>query len=87
MYTAFRTISFDTFPGGGTHFVNVACLSRWHGPENVPKSRLFEFVEGSDLARVRCYMHTDEFLPQGWYGPAERTLRLSRPFSWTAPEP
>lgn len=71
---------------GGTHFCNVACLSRHHGPENVPKSRLFEFVEGSDQVRVRCYMHTDEFLPQGWYDKAERVLRLNRPFTWTAPE-
>lgn len=64
----------------GTHFVNAACLSRWHGKTNVPKSRLLTFREGSPEVRVRCYMHTSEFLPQGWYAPAERTLRLARPF-------
>jgi hypothetical protein len=71
---------------GGTHFINVACLSRFHGPENVPKSRLFSFTEGSDQVRVQCYMHSDEFLPQGWYEKAERVLKLSRSFSWTAPQ-
>ena len=84
----------DTFGGkshietkwGGTHFINVACLSRYHGPANVPKSRLFSFEEGSDEVQVRCYMHSDEFLPEGCYGAVERKLRLTRPFSWTAPE-
>jgi hypothetical protein len=70
---------------GGTHFINVACLSRYHGPANVPKSRLLTFAEGSDEVRVGCYMHTSEFLPQGWYAAAERVLKLSRPFSWTSP--
>ena len=64
----------------GTHFVNCACLSRYHGFTNVPKSRLFTFTEGSDQLRVQCYMHTAEFLPIGWYPPAERTLTLPRPF-------
>ena len=71
---------------GGTHFVNVACLSRFHGPENVPKSRLLSFTEGSDQVKVQCYMHTDEFLPRGWYQGAERVLTLSRPFSWNEPK-
>ena len=83
----------DTFGGkshietkwGGTHFINVACLSRFHGPENVPKSRLLTFAEGSDEVQVQCYMHSNEFLPEGWYAAAERTLRLTRPFSWAAP--
>ena len=64
----------------GTHFINVACLSRYHGTTNVPKSRLFTFIDGSDRVRVQCYMHTGEFLPQGWYEKEERLLRLSRPF-------
>ena len=51
----------------------------------MPKSRLLTFVEGSDEVLVQCYMHTDEFLPQGWYGAAERVLKLTRPFRWTAP--
>lgn len=65
----------------GTHFINAACLSRYHGPVNVPKSRLLTFREGSRKVRVRCYMHTDEFLPQGWYDGAERILELDRPFT------
>ncbi|MFL2542262.1 MAG: hypothetical protein ACJ0UT_09895, partial [Candidatus Latescibacterota bacterium] len=83
----------DTFGGkshietkwGGTHFINVACLSRFHGPENVPKSRLLTFAEGSDEVQVQCYMHSNEFMPEGYYQAAERTLRLTRPFSWAAP--
>lgn len=66
----------------GTHFVNAACLSRHHGSTNVPKSRLLTFQEGSPEVRVRCYMHTGEFLPEGWYDQAERTVELSRPFTW-----
>ena len=83
----------DTFGGkshietrwGGTHFINVASLSRFHGSANVPKSRLLTFAPGSDQVQVQCYMHSDEFLPEGWYGAAARTLKLSRPFSWSGP--
>ena len=64
----------------GTHFINVACLTRYHGLTSVPKSRVLTFTEGIAEVRVRCYMHTAEFLPQGWYAAAERTLPLSRPF-------
>ena len=66
----------------GTHFINAACLTRYHGTTipNVPKSRLLTFTEGSDQLRVQCYMHTNEFLPQGWYDKAERVLQLSHPF-------
>lgn len=81
----------DTFGGKshietkwGTHFINAACLSRHHGTTNVPKSRLLTFREGSPEVRVRCYMHTDEFLPQGWYEAAERRLPLNRPFLRTS---
>jgi hypothetical protein len=67
----------------GTHFINVACLTRYHVPRtSVPKSRLLIFTEGSDHVRVQCYMHTSEFLPQGWYAKAERVLQLSRPFHY-----
>ena len=72
-----------------THFINAASLTRYHGQLSVPKSRLITFTKGRLItftkgrpeARVRCYMHTSEFLPQGWYDRAERTLTLSRPFS------
>ena len=64
----------------GTHFINAACLSRYHGRTNVPKSRLLTFCEGSGQVRVRCYMHTSEFIREGWYEGALRVLQLSRPF-------
>ena len=67
---------------GGAHFINAASLTRYHaGRTAVPKSRLLTFTEGSPEVRVRCYMHTAEFLPQGWYDNAERALTLSRPFT------
>ena len=31
-----------------------------------------------------CWMHTDEYAPQGWYEPAERTVQLGKPFRETA---
>ncbi len=64
----------------GTWFINAACLSRYHGSTNVPKSRLLTFQENSPYVRAQCYMHTDEFLPPGWYDGAERVLDLTRPF-------
>ncbi len=73
----------------GTHFINVGALTRYHvnvQHPNPPKSRLLTFVEGSREVRVRCYMHTGEFLPQGWYDKAERTLQISRPFSCQEPK-
>jgi len=67
----------------GTHFINVACLTRHHASgTSVPKSRVLTFREGSRKVRVQCYMHTNEFLPQGWYAQAERILKLSRPFHY-----
>lgn len=65
----------------GTYFINAACLSRYHGSTNVPKSRLLTFREGSADVQVQCYMHTDEFLPQGWYAKAERRLKLNQVFT------
>jgi len=65
----------------GTYFINAACLSRYHGLTNVPKSRVLTFREGSPDVQVRCYMHTGDFLPQGWYDKAERWLKLNRAFS------
>ncbi len=64
----------------GTYFINAACLSRYHGSTNVPKSRLITFREGSPDVQVRCYMHTGEFLRQGWYDKAERRITLNKIF-------
>jgi hypothetical protein len=69
----------------GTWFVNASCLSRYHGSTNVPKSRVLTFREGSPDVQVRCYMHTNEFLPQGWYDGGERRIRLDRAFSMDRP--
>ena len=43
-------------------------------------SRVLTFTEGSDRLRIRCYLHTSQHAPQGWYAPAERTLSLRQPF-------
>ena len=64
----------------GTHFINAACISRYHGSLNVPKSRLLTFQPGERTVRAQCYMHSSEFLPRGWYDAAERELALSRAF-------
>jgi hypothetical protein len=66
----------------GTHFINVAGLTRHHGGQSVPQSRLLTFEDGSNRLRVQCYMHTSHYRPQGWYDAAERSLTLSRPFRW-----
>lgn len=69
----------------GTYFINAASLTRYHGSLSVPKSRVLTFREGSPEVRVRCYMHTNEFLPQGWYDRAERCIKLDRVFTGEMP--
>jgi hypothetical protein len=66
----------------GTTFINVASLSRYMGaPENcVPRSWLFTFTEGSDEVSARCYLHTSEYAPQGWYDKFDRVIKLSKAF-------
>ena len=39
-------------------------------------SRLFTFAEGASEANVKCYMHMNDYAPQGWYDKAERTMPL-----------
>jgi hypothetical protein len=68
-----------------TTFVNAAGLTRFHGspdslPNRVPRSWLFTFTEGSDEVTVRCYLHGDEFAPQGWYTKSDRVIKLSKAF-------
>ncbi len=63
-----------------THFVNVAALSRHHARHTIPMSRLLTFTEGSRLVKLRCYLHTSDYAPQGWLVRSERTLTISRPF-------
>ena len=81
----------DDAMGGRTHierkwdvnFINCAALTRYHGAAlSFPMSRLLTFTEGSNEARVQCYLHTSRHAPQGWYEKAERTIRLSKPFQF-----
>ena len=65
----------------GVSFVNVAALSRYHGYKNIAMSRLFSFEEGSAEVNVKCYLHMNDFAPQGWYEKAERTLPLRTAFA------
>lgn len=65
----------------GTTFVNVAHLTRYHTPAHmVPRSWLLTFTEGSDDMTARCYLHGDEYAPQGWYAKVDRVIKLSKPF-------
>jgi hypothetical protein len=66
----------------GVHFLNVSALTRFHVKTSVPMSRLLTFTPGSEVVRVQCYLHSGEYSSPGWYGKAERSLRLSRPFHW-----
>jgi hypothetical protein len=77
----------------GTTFCNASALTRHHGSFDSnflqkgqhkrtasPMSRLLTFTEGSDEALLRCYLHTSDYAPQGWYAPQERRIRLPRAF-------
>lgn len=66
----------------GAHFANICALTRHHARFSVPMSRVLTFTPGSDELQIRCYLHTDDYAPQGWYEKATRTLKLSRPFDW-----
>lgn len=78
----------DDDHGGKTHieqrwgvwFANVSALTAHHGDTCMPMSRVWSIV--GDEARVRCYLHTSDHAPQGWYPPAERRLHLSKRFRW-----
>jgi len=89
----------DTFGGKshieqrwGTTFINVAGLTRYHGsPETlqnrVPRSWLLTFTDRSDEVTARCYLHGNEFAPQGWYVKSDRVIRLSKPFQMSSGKP
>jgi hypothetical protein len=61
----------------------VAGLTRYHGPLgiNVPRSWLLTFTDGSDEVSARCYLHTSDYAPQGWYPKFDKVIKLSKPFS------
>jgi hypothetical protein len=71
----------------GTTFVNVSGLTQFHGPsENqVARSWLLTFTEGSDEVKAQCYLHADGYAPQGWYDKVGRTIKLPKPFRMPAP--
>src|SRR4029078_6798557 len=79
----------DTY-GGKSHiekkwsttFVNAAELTAFHGvrENQVPRSWLFTFTDGSDEVTARCYLHSDAYAPQGWYDKVGRTIKLPAPF-------
>ncbi|MEZ5355977.1 MAG: metallophosphoesterase [Bryobacteraceae bacterium] len=63
----------------GVWFVNVSPLTRYHvRSTSIPMSRVWT-IEG-DRALVRCYLHTADHAPQGWYGMAERRLQMAKTF-------
>jgi hypothetical protein len=66
----------------GTWFINVAGLTRYHtAPEHsFPRSWVITFTEGSDTVTARCYLHSNEYAPQGWYAKTDRVIKLSKPF-------
>ena len=62
----------------GVWFANISALTAHHGTTCMPMSRLWTF-EGME-ATVRCYLHTSDHAPQGWYEPSTRTLSLGSEF-------
>jgi hypothetical protein len=66
----------------GATFINAAGLTRYHSVPGtaVPRSWLLTFTDGSDEVTARCYLHTNEYAPQGWYPKADHVIQLSRPF-------
>lgn len=69
----------------GTTFINVAGLTKYHvnasAPENgVPRSWLLTFTDGSDQVTAQCYLHGNDYAPQGWYPKNDRIIKLSKRF-------
>jgi hypothetical protein len=66
----------------GTTFMNVAELTAHHGtPQNqVPRSWLLTFTDGSKQVTARCYLHGSEYAPQGWHDKVSRVIDLPRAF-------
>lgn len=72
----------------GVDFLNVSALTQYHNGRqtSAPMSRLLTFQPGSDEVRVQCWLHTAAYAPLGWYGKAEKVLRLGRAFQWKTPD-
>lgn len=64
---------------GGTVFCNCSSLSKYKVPDHaIAMSRLL-FINGDQLT-IRCFLHTNDHAPRGWYGAADRTFTLDTPF-------
>jgi hypothetical protein len=65
-----------------TTFINVAGLTRYmtYPQDCIPRSWLLTFVQGSNELTAQCYLHSNDFAPQGWFNQFDRTITLSRPF-------
>jgi predicted MPP superfamily phosphohydrolase len=71
----------------GTTFINVAGLTRYHGRfpnNNIPRSWLLTFTEGSDEITARCYLHGNEYAQQGWFPKLDHVIKLSKAFELAA---
>ena len=66
----------------GTTFINVAALTQYHTKPGtgVPRSWLLTFTDGSDEVTAQCYLHGNEYAPEGWYAKNDRVIKLPRPF-------
>ena len=68
---------------GGTMFVNVSALTRWHVKRHaIPMSRLFTFNAKSEFASVECFLHSDDFLKKGFYHKKKIDFQLSKKFQF-----
>ncbi|WP_436934704.1 metallophosphoesterase [Halovenus marina] len=63
-------------------FANVAPMTKYHvQAKSAPLTRLITFEPGKSLAEMRCYLHTDDLAPVGWYEEAHRRIPLRHSFS------
>jgi len=46
----------------------------------VPRSWLLTFTEGNDEVSTRCYLHRNDYAPQGWFPKFDRVIKLSKDF-------
>jgi len=66
----------------GVTFINCAAMTKYHVMQKaVPLTRLLSFDENSDGVDVRCYLHTDDYAPQGWYDKVRRDVPLRHRFT------
>jgi hypothetical protein len=43
----------------------------------IPRSWLLTFAEDSNEVTARCYLHSNDLAPQGWYDKFDRTITVS----------